>query len=173
MGPVWPKRALSAAIVRSQTHVQHVAAADRVASDHGDDRLGDGSDLALQVQYVEARHPVVADVAAVAADALVAAGTERHLAGACQDDHAHGSVLVRLTEGVLQLEQRLGSEGVADLGAIDCDLGDAIGDLVENVAVFLNAAPFDRHAVLLSGRPFAGGTCSAPTLRSSMVRIVS
>ena len=54
-----------------------MAAADGVAGDHGDDRLGQGADLALQVEDVEARHAVVADVAAVAAHLLVAAGAER------------------------------------------------------------------------------------------------
>ena len=53
-GPVWPKRALSAAIVRSQHEVQHVAAADRVAGDHRDDRLGQPADLDVQVGDVEA-----------------------------------------------------------------------------------------------------------------------
>ena len=62
--------------------VQHVAAADRVARDHRDDRLRAAADLDLQVEHVEPADAllgdlVVADVAVVAADALVAAGAER------------------------------------------------------------------------------------------------
>ena len=59
---------------------------------------------------------VVADVAVVAADALVAAGAEgvRSLAG--EDDHADLGVVARVLEGVRELEQRLRPEGVAHLG---------------------------------------------------------
>ena len=39
--------------------------------------LGDHADEALQVEHVQARDGVLADVAAVAADLLVAAGAER------------------------------------------------------------------------------------------------
>ena len=60
-GPVWPKRALSAAIVRSQHEVQDVAAADRVAGDHRHHRLRQAADLDVQVGDVEA-----ADAAAAA-----------------------------------------------------------------------------------------------------------
>ena len=61
--------------------MQHVAAADGVAGHHGHDRLGRAADLDLEVEHVEAAdallgHLVVADVAVVAADALVAAGAE-------------------------------------------------------------------------------------------------
>ena len=65
-----------------------MAAADGVAGDHRDDRLGQVADLALQVEHVEARHAVVADVAAVAAHALVAAGAEGLVARAGEDDDA-------------------------------------------------------------------------------------
>src|SRR5512143_119783 len=57
-------------------HVQHVAAADRVACDHRDHGLRQRADLPLQVEHIEPRHAVLADVAALAAHALVAAGTE-------------------------------------------------------------------------------------------------
>ena len=54
-----------------------MAAADRVAGHHGDDRLGKGADLPLEVEHVEAGHAVLAHVPAVAADLLVAPGAER------------------------------------------------------------------------------------------------
>ena len=61
--------------------VQHLAAADRVAGDHRDDRLWQPADLDLQIEHVQPPDPalgdvVVADVAVVAADALVAARAE-------------------------------------------------------------------------------------------------
>ena len=62
--------------------VQDVAAADRVAGDHRDHRLRQAPDLDVEVADVEPadallRDLVVADVAVVSADALVAAGAER------------------------------------------------------------------------------------------------
>ena len=76
--------------------VQHVPAADGVARHHGDHRLGRAPDLDLQVEDVQAadallRDLVVADVAVVAADDLVAAGAEGEIALAGQDDHADAS----------------------------------------------------------------------------------
>src|SRR5215471_2073087 len=62
--------------------VQHVAAPDRVPGDHGDDRLGRPPDLDLEVEDVQAPHPVRVTVAVVATDALVAARAERLVAGA-------------------------------------------------------------------------------------------
>ena len=61
--------------------VQDVAAADRVAGDHRDDRLRQAADLDVQVADVEPADAllgdlVVADVAVVAADPLVAARAE-------------------------------------------------------------------------------------------------
>ncbi len=65
--------------------VQHVAAADRVAGHHRHDRLGRAADLDLEVEHVEAADAVlgdvvVTDVAVVAADALIAARAEGHVA---------------------------------------------------------------------------------------------
>jgi hypothetical protein len=48
---------------------------------------------ALQVEHVQARHAVGADVAGVAAHALIAAGAERQVALAGEDDHADLGVL--------------------------------------------------------------------------------
>ena len=69
--------------------------------------------------------PVVADVAVVAADALVAAGAERLGALAGEHDDADLRVVARALERVLELEERPGPEGVAHLGPADRDLGDA------------------------------------------------
>src|SRR5207248_10593390 len=51
--------------------VQHVAAPNRVARDHGDHRLGQVLDGALQVEGVEARHALLIYVATLAAHTLV------------------------------------------------------------------------------------------------------
>ena len=70
-----------------------MAAADRVAGDHRDTGFGSAPDLHVQVADVEPADAllgdlVVADVAVVAADPLVAAGAEGLVAGAGEDDRA-------------------------------------------------------------------------------------
>src|ERR671915_516530 len=77
-------------------HVQDVAAADRVARHHGDDRLRSAAHLDVQVGHVEAPDPGAArHVAGVAAHALVAAGAERERPLAGEHDHAYLRVLAR------------------------------------------------------------------------------
>ena len=134
-GPVWPKRALSAAMVRSQTTWSTWPPPIAYPGDHRDDRLGRAADLDLQVEHVEPADAVVADVAVVAADPLVAARAERQRPLAGEHDHADVPVVARPVEGVLELEEGLGPEGVAHLGPADRDLGDALGEVVPDVAV--------------------------------------
>ena len=103
-----------------------MAAADRVAGDHRDHRLRQAADLDVQVADVEAADAllgdlVVADVAVVAADPLVAARAEGLVAGAGEDDRADLDVVAGATERVAQLGERLRPEGVADLGPVDRD----------------------------------------------------
>jgi len=97
-------------------------------------------DLDLEIEHVEAADPllghrIVPDVPVVTADLLVAPGTEgvRSLAG--EDDHPDGRVVPGGVEGVGQLEEGLGAEGVADLRAGDGQLGDAVRHLVADVPV--------------------------------------
>ena len=102
--------------------MQDVPATDRVAGDHGDDRLGQAAYLYLQVEHVEppdsARsHGIVADVAVLAADALVAARAEGVRALAGKDYDADLRIVARLVKGPRELEERLGPECVAHLGA--------------------------------------------------------
>ena len=115
--------------------MQHVPATDRVARDHRDHRLGHPADQDLEVEHVEPPDAVVADVAVVAADALVTTGAERVGTLAGEHDHADVAVVAGPLEGVLELEEGLGPEGVAHLGPADGDLGDAVGRLVADVAV--------------------------------------
>ena len=106
--------------------MEDVAAADRVPGDHGDHRLGGAPDLDLQVEHVEAAHAALVAVTVVAPDPLVAAGAERFRPGAGQDDHADLGVVPGHVEGLAQLEECFRTEGVADLGTVDRDLGDPV-----------------------------------------------
>src|SRR5690242_18296426 len=116
--------------------VQDVPAADRVPGHHRHHRLRQPADLDLEVEDVEPADAFVAHVAVAAANALVAAGAEglRTLAG--EHDHTDGGIAAGPLEGILQLEEGAGPEGVPYLGATDRELGDALRDLVADVAVF-------------------------------------
>ena len=97
---------------------------------------------------------VVADVAVVAADALVAARAERLGALAGEDDRRRRrGRRGRASNASLQLEQRLRAEGVAHLGPVDGDLGDPLGGLVPDIAVRTGRAPLgDGSADLVHHR---------------------
>ena len=115
--------------------VQDLAAADRVAGDHRDDRLRQPAHLHVQVGDVEAPdRRALGHVAGVAAHALVAAGAERQRALAGEDDRADLRVLAGELQRLRDLHDRLRAEGVADLGAVDRDLRDPVaGGLVADV----------------------------------------
>ena len=146
--------------------VQHVATADGVASDHGDYRLGRATDLDLKVEDIEPPDAllgdvIVPDVAVVAADHLVAAAAEGPVTLAGEDDDADAVVIARLIEGVGDLEERLGPEGIALVRAIDGDLGDAGGIarrvLVTDIAVVPDAHPLARGDDARVARVSEGG----------------
>ena len=85
--------------------MEDVAAADGVAGDHGDHRLGQASDLHLEVEYVQPADAlpgdgVVADVAVVPPDRLVAPRAEGVGSLAGQDDGSDGRVVPGQVEGV-------------------------------------------------------------------------
>jgi hypothetical protein len=122
--------------------VQHVATADRVARDHGHDGLRQATDLDLEVQDVEppdalARDHVVAQVAVAAPHRLVAARAEGVVALTGEHDDPDGGVVSCPVERVGQLEEGLGTEGVASLGPADGDPGDALGHVVGDVGVLI------------------------------------
>ena len=85
--------------------------------------------------------------AALAAHALVAAGAERIRALAGEDHDADVEVLAGALERVGELDHGLGAERVADLGAVDRDLGDpgivAGRELVADVRVVGGLLPGD------------------------------
>src|SRR5262249_36777549 len=99
--------------------------------------------------------PVLADVAAVAAHLLVAAGAEGLATGAGQQDDTDFVVLVGDVERLEQLEDGLGPEGVAHLRSVDGDAGDPLEALVEDVLELADPTPVVRQS-----RP-PGGSCSA------------
>ena len=104
----------------------------------------------MEIEHVEARDAVGADVAALAAHALIAARAERVGAFAGQDHDADRRVVARRIERADHLGDGLRPERVAHLGAIDRDLRDAGGGLVADVFVAGMGRPVElSHDVLL------------------------
>src|SRR5690606_38334760 len=99
-----------------------------------------------QVQHVQAADAVglVVDVPVVAADLLVAAGAEGLVPRPGEDDHTDRGVLLGDPEGLAELEERRGAERIMPLGAVDRDLRDALGGLVDDVLVLTRPLPVDR-----------------------------
>lgn len=77
----------------------------------------------LKIEDIEARDAVVADVAGVAANSLVAARAEREIAFAGEDDHADLWVFMRHIKSTQHFGDGFRSECVAHFGAVDRDLG--------------------------------------------------
>ena len=124
--------------------MEHVAAADRVAVHERYHRNRQRADLALQIEDVQPGDAVAADIAAVAAGVLVAAGAEGLVAGAGEQDAADRRVVADAVEGVDHLLDRLRPEGVADPRPVDRHAGDpGARMLVEDVAVLDDGRPGD------------------------------
>ena len=148
--------------------MQGVPAPDRVPGDHCHHRFRQPADLDLEIEDVETADAVVADVAVVAADALVAARAERLGTFAREHDHADGGIAPGALERVLELEEGAGPEGVPHLGATDRELGDALGDLVADVAVLGVGGGLPRQRRLdapVHGRLHSGSGYSYEPLR--------
>jgi hypothetical protein len=91
------------------------------------------------------RGPVLADVALVAAHALVAAAAERATPFARQDDDADLLVLACAHERIDQLHRGSRPERVVDLGPVDRDATDAFG--LREGDVLVGFAALDRLPV--------------------------
>jgi hypothetical protein len=138
--------------------MQYVTPANGVARDLGNNRLGEASNLNLQVEHVQpsdalAGDVVVTDVAVVTADRLVAARAEGVGPGAGENNCAHRRIIASTLERMGQFEERLWSEGVASLGAIDRDARDPFGHFVNDVDELTLALPLGKgpRAKLVDG----------------------
>src|ERR1035437_1159374 len=112
-------------------YMEDVSSADCVAVDRGDDRLGNVADDFVQRLDV---HP--AAIASATARGLVAARAEGAVAGAGQDHHPDRTVSPGVPKGLHHLVHRLTAERVTELRPGDCDSGDPVLLLVDDVLKF-------------------------------------
>ena len=111
--------------------MQHLAATHGVAGDQRDHHLWQAANDALQIQHVQPRQAVLADITAVAANTLVTAGTEgiaaiRGRAHAGEQHHTDVTVIPDARESITELHHRLRAESVALGGAVDGHASQAI-----------------------------------------------
>jgi hypothetical protein len=124
-------------LVRSDGHVaqrgDHVAATDGVALDARDHRLGHVADNA--VQFLDRQPRGAAAVVLARMRRLVAARTERAVAGA--GDHDGGDLLVPagLHHRVQHFLDRLAAKCIHHVWSVDGDVGDLVALFVDDVLV--------------------------------------
>jgi hypothetical protein len=127
--------------------VKDVTTTDSIASDHSDDRLGDGADEALDVKNVEARNAVITDVASIATDLLVATRAESERAFTREDNHTDLGVFMGEVEGVDQLLDSERAKGIADFRAVDGDFSNSaiVRGFVLDVRIIFYLCPRSAH----------------------------
>ena len=147
--------------------MQDLASPNRIARHQGNHHLGEATNQALQIQHIEPRQTRLIHIAAIAAHALVATGTEGPApigggAGTGEQHNPHGGVIPHPAEGITQLLHRARPKRIALVGPVDGDTGEAIAaQLKKDVLVGPGRLP------LGNGGSHAGGPNAWPILRSS------
>jgi hypothetical protein len=114
--------------------VQDVTATYRPSSDHGDNRFGTGANLALEIQDIEP-HDAAAllFIAGISTNTLIPAGAKGQRSFSGQNDDTDLMIVPRFLQGLPHFRDCQWSERIPDLGAVDRDLGHALGLLVADV----------------------------------------
>jgi hypothetical protein len=115
-----------------------------------------GPDLSLEVEDVQPRNSVGADVSALAPHALITPGAEGIVAFPAKNHHADSLVVPRVCERANHLFDGLWTERVTDLGAGDGDARDfaqrfAVGGVELRLVVanvFVSADRFELRFIL-------------------------
>ena len=131
-------------------YVQHMATPDRIPRHQGNHHLGHRANQPLQIQHVEPGYAGFIHIAAVTPHALVAPGAKGVFAIAVgaspgEQHHANAAVFSGIGEGFVEFDNGFGAKGIALVGPIDGDFGDAIGLLVKDVVVGFNVLPVNLH----------------------------
>src|SRR5829696_6466512 len=148
--------------------MEHVTPADRIPGDGGDHRFGNVANEVLQIEHIQARYSVLADVAGFAADLLVASGAECLCTGPGQNDHADVEIFAGVREGVDHLGDGQRSKCIAHLRSIDRHPRDAVIALFEDdVLVTSDPLPIHVHLTLSWLSLVPGGSGSVRNSRTS------
>lgn len=130
--------------------MEDMASANGIARDEGDHYLGHRADETLEVEDIEAGNAMGVNVASlfVAAYILVTACAKRVFAigvraGACEENNTNGGIITGISKGVNHFRNRLGGKGVAPMRAINCDFGNALCLVVEDILIIASGLPLD------------------------------
>ena len=138
-------------LLAGQGHVAHdvqaVPAAHGPSWHHGDHHLVHEADLALDVQDVESVDPVLAFVAGVGPDILIATAAERpapvlgRRAFSCDENDADVLALVASDQRLPKLIHGLGRECIPYFGAVERDARHPFVDFERDFLVVLDRFP--------------------------------
>jgi hypothetical protein len=62
-----------------------------------------------------------------------------------KQDNSDAAIFTGVAEGIVEFKYRFGAKGVAFVGTVDGDFGDAVGFVIEDVFVGLGDLPFNLH----------------------------
>src|ERR1700687_1029392 len=99
--------------------MKYMPASNRIACDHGDDWFGKVLYRLLQIEGIQTRYTVSANIASVASNALIAARAERLVTCASEDCHAYLRVFTAQIEGIDQFCECFWPERIAYFGSVD------------------------------------------------------
>ena len=100
-----------------------MTAADTPSGNHCNDGFRAGSDLTLEIQNVQTRNAVAADIAAVAANLLVSSGAEGIFSLAGKNDDTDVFVVTSVCQSRFHFSNGQGTECIAHLRTINRNFG--------------------------------------------------
>ena len=112
-----------------------------VSIDHRNHRLGQRTDLFVQIQHVQSGYTIFSDVTAAAFDILIATTAKCFVASSGEDNDADVIAITTNAHGIQHFNVGFRAEGIVYLRTIDCDFSDVIAPFKSNVLVRLNCGP--------------------------------
>ena len=117
--------------------------ADAPSGNHCDDRFRAGSDLTLEIQNIQTRNAVSADIASVAADLLVSAGAKGVLTLTGKNDDTDVFVVTSVCQSRFHFSDGQRTECIAHLRTVNRNLGNPFFRfLVKNIFEISGLFPF-------------------------------
>ena len=125
--------------------MQHMTTSDGITIHHGDDRLGQTTDLHLHIEHTQTGHAIFINIATTTFYVHVSTRTKgmlyigqslslRHLRHrSCEQHYRNVLHLATHAEGLRQFPSGLGGKGVTVTGTIDGNLGNTIIFLEEDL----------------------------------------
>ena len=137
--------------------MEHMPAADSVSGNHRNDGFWQRAELALDVEDVQARDAVFADVTGISTYLLIAAGAEGERSFSTKDDDTHVRIFMQDIERDEHLLHGLRTEGIAHFRPVDGELADAVfGFLKLDVFEGLDRGPHGKLAMVCAARVCGG-----------------